>query len=331
MPVPLRNSQSCQKWDMPSGGEGGHPRLFISRSRLPARDPRKLAALGAFGWLVCVPNLFVIAGPNGAGKTTYARRFLPEGVQIREFVNADLIAAGLSPFAPAAAAFAAGRIMLRRLRELAEARQDFAFETTLSGRSYAPLLRDMRAAGYYVRLDFLWIPDLDVTRERVRGRVAKGGHDIPDEVQQRRFHLGVRNLAALYRPLVDWWRLYDNTFPEPHPVAEEKDGVFAVSDAAKLALIERTTSVDFMPKQPPDLLHEAAVMTADEERRASMRAMRKAYADAVLENLRFGLPVVQYLGGKVVKVPAEQLAPQARRILEADGEYLPGDQKPSWW
>jgi len=180
-----------------------------------------------------VPNLFVIAGPNGAGKTTYARRFLPEEMQVREFVNADMIAAGLSPFAPASAAFEAGRIMLRRLRELAERRENFAFETTLSGRGYAPLLREMRAAGYYVRMDFLWIPDLDVTRERVRDRVAKGGHDIPDEVQQRRFHLGVRNLATLYRPHLSWWRLYDNTRPEPHPVAEEKDGVFSISDAAR--------------------------------------------------------------------------------------------------
>lgn len=278
-----------------------------------------------------MPNLFVIAGPNGAGKTTYARRFLPEGVKTREFVNADLIAAGLSPFAPASAAFEAGRIMLRRLRELAERREDFAFETTLSGRGYAPLLREMRAAGYYVRMDFLWIPDLDVTRKRVRHRVAKGGHDIPDEVQLRRFHLGVRNLATLYRPLIDHWKLYDNTWPEPHLVAQEQDGHFSISDAPRLALIEQTASVSFMPDQPPTAVQEAAPFVVDAVTRASMRAMRKAYADAVLENLRFGLPVIQYLGGKVVEVPAEQLAPKARRILEADGEYLPGDEKPSWW
>jgi predicted ABC-type ATPase len=105
-----------------------------------------------------VPNLFVIAGPNGAGKTTYARRFLPEEVRTREFVNADMIAAGLSPFASAGAAFEAGRIMLKRLRELAARGEDFAFETTLSGRAYAPLLREVRAAGYYVRLDFFVDP-----------------------------------------------------------------------------------------------------------------------------------------------------------------------------
>ena len=165
--------------------------------------------------MAAMPNLFVIAGPNGAGKTTYARRFLPEEMRTREFVNADLIAAGLSPFAPDKAAFEAGRIMHHRLRELAAQRADFAFETTLSGRAYAPLLRDLRAAGYRIKLDFLWIPQLDLTRQRVRQRVAKGGHNIPDDVQERRFHLGVRNLATLYRPLLDQWRLLRQHLRKP--------------------------------------------------------------------------------------------------------------------
>lgn len=278
-----------------------------------------------------MPNLFVIAGPNGAGKTTYARRFLPEEVRTRHFVNADLIAAGLSPFAPETVAFEAGRIMLRRLRELAARREDFAFETTLSGRGYAPLLRELRAAGYYVRLDFLWIPDLGITRLRVQQRVEKGGHDIPDDVQLRRFHLGVRNLATLYRPLLNHWRLYDNNHPEPHLVVEEQDLVAKIADATTLALIERAANVTFMPERPTETVQEAAAFVVGEETRASMRAMRKAFADAVLENLRYGLPVIQYLDGKVVEVPAEQLAPKARRILEANGDYLPGDEKPSWW
>lgn len=271
-----------------------------------------------------MPNLFVIAGPNGAGKTTYARRFLPEEMRTREFVNADMIAAGLSPFAPDKAAFEAGRIMLNRLRDLAARRADFSFETTLSGRGYAPLLREMRAAGYRIRMDFLWIPDLGITRRRVKQRVSKGGHDIPDDVQARRFHLGVRNLATLYRPLLDHWRLYDNTHDQPHLVAEEEDGVFFVADTARLAQIEKTTSVSFMSDASKDgLLEEATVLTPAEETRRSMRAMRKAFADAVLENLRFGLPVIQYRDGQVVEVPAEDLAPLARRILEANGEPLP--------
>jgi hypothetical protein len=154
--------------------------------------------------------------------------------------------------------------------------------------------------------------------------VAKGGHDIPEEVQQRRFQLGIRNLATLYHPLVDHWRLYDNTFARPHLVAEEEDGELRVADAGRLALIELAGSVSFMPDMPKDrLMEEPIAFTPAEETRRSMRAMRKAYADAVLENLRFGLPIIQYRDGQIIEVPAEELAPQARRILEANGELLP--------
>lgn len=271
-----------------------------------------------------MPNLFVIAGPNGAGKTTYVRDFLPQEMRCREFVNADLIAAGLSPFAPDRAAFEAGRIMLKRLRDLAARGEDFSFETTLSGRAYAPLLREMRAAGYRIRLDFLWIPNLDITRNRVRQRVTKGGHDIPDDVQLRRFHLGVRNLAELYRPLVDYWRLYDNTGDHPHLVAEEIDGALAIADAARLATIEQSASVRFMPDTRAPTLEEAAAFTPAEETRRSLRAMRRAYARVVLENKAWGLPVIQWREGRgVVEVPPEQLEPLARRILEVDGDPLP--------
>jgi predicted ABC-type ATPase len=271
-----------------------------------------------------MPNLFIAAGPNGAGKTTYVRRFLLQEMRCREFVNADLIAAGLSPFAPDRAAFEAGRIMLARLRELAARREDFSFETTLSGRAYAPLLRELSAAGYRIRLDFLWIPNLDLTRTRVRQRVTKGGHDIPDDVQLRRFHLGVRNLADLYRPLVNYWRLYDNTGGHPHLVLEEQDGLPRVADAMRLASIEKSASVRFMPDTPAEIVEEPAVFTPGEETRRSMRAMRKAFADVVLENKAWGLPVIQWREGRgVVEVPPEQLEPLARRILEVDGDPLP--------
>lgn len=271
-----------------------------------------------------MPNLFIVAGPNGAGKTTYVRRFLPQEMRCREFVNADLIAAGLSPFAPDQAAFEAGRIMLRRLRDLAGQRVDFSFETTLSGKAYAPMLRAWRAAGYRIRLDFLWIPDLGITRRRVRQRVTKGGHDIPDEVQQRRFHLGIRNLAELYRPCLHEWRLYDNTGRHPHLVAQEKDGVLSVADAARLAFIEDSAQVRFMSDAPRMQTEEPMIMTFEEETRRSMRAMRKAFADVVLENKAYGLPVIQWRQDRgVVEVPAEQLEPLARRILEVNGEPLP--------
>jgi predicted ABC-type ATPase len=275
-----------------------------------------------------MPNLFIIAGPNGAGKTTYVKRFLPQEMQCREFVNADLIAAGLSPFAPDKAAYEAGRIMLNRLRELAARREDFSFETTLSGRAYAPLLRDLRAAGYRIRLDFLWSPNLGITNQRVRQRVAKGGHNIPEEVQLRRFRLGVRNLAELYRPLIDYWRLFENTKDRPHLVAEEQAGVLRIVDGVRLAQIEQSASVRLMPDMPSRGVEEAAVFVPGEETRKAMRAMRKAYADVILENKAWGLPVIQWRDGiGVVEVPAEQLEPLARRILEVDGDPLPEEEE----
>ena len=271
-----------------------------------------------------MPNLFIIAGPNGAGKTTYMGDFLPQEMRCREFVNADLIAAGLSPFAPDTAAFEAGRIMLRRLRDLFERRRDFSFETTLTGYGYTSLLQEMREAGYRIRLDYLWIPHLDITRARVKQRVRKGGHDIPDEVQVRRFGKGLRLLLEHYRPLVHDWRLYDNTGSEPHLVAEEQDGVLRVNDASGLASIEAVTNLRIMTKRPSDRVEEPAVLESGWETKASMRAMRRAYAKVVLENKAWGLPLIQWRDGiGVVEVPAEQLEPLARRILETNGEPLP--------
>lgn len=276
-----------------------------------------------------VPKLYIVAGPDGVGKTTYVRRFLPEEMRCREFVNADLIAAGLSPFAPDQANFAAGRIMLERLRTLAGRGEDFSFETTLSGRAYAPLLREWSECGYRIRLDFLWVPSLNITNSRVRQRVVKGGHNIPDEVQQRRFNLGVQNLATLYRPLIHFWRLYDNTGNRPVLVAEEEDGVLRVADPARLARIEESANVSFMPPpENPPRAEESPAFTPAEETRASMRAMRKAYADVILENKAWGLPIIQWREGRgMVEVPAEQLEPFARRILETNGEPLPPDEE----
>lgn len=252
------------------------------------------------------------------------RRFLPEEMRCREFVNADLIAAGLSPFAADEAAFEAGRIMLKRLRALFAQGRDFSFETTLTGFGYTHLLREMKAAGYRIRLDYLWIPNLDITRARVKQRVKKGGHDIPDDVQRRRFNKGLRLLLEHYRPLLNDWRIYDNTGQDPHLVVEEQDGRFCVRDLSILAQLEASTSFRIMANKPTDRVEEAAAMEFSWETRASMRAMRKAYADVILENLAWGLPVIQWRDGiGVVEVPAEQLEPLARRILEVNGEPLP--------
>jgi len=275
-----------------------------------------------------MPNLFIIAGPNGAGKTTYARRFLPQEMRCHEFVNADLIAAGLSPFRPASAEFEAGRIMVRRLKQLGDERKDFSFETTLSSYGYVSMLEEMRAAGYRIRLDFLWIRDLDISRQRVSSRVVKGGHDIPDDVQQRRFGKGIRLLVEHYRPLIHFWRIFDNAGSEPQLVVEEEDGVLRVTDAAKLAVIEHATSVRVMPGIPPTGVEESVTFAPGEETRRAMRAMRKAYADVIIENKTWGLPVIQWRDGiGVVEVPAEQLEPFARRILEVDGDPLPEEEE----
>jgi predicted ABC-type ATPase len=271
-----------------------------------------------------MPNLFIIAGPNGAGKTTYAKRFLLQQMRCREFVNADLIAAGLSPFAPDTAAFEAGRIMLTRLDQLFRSRQDFAFETTLTGYGYLGLLKEMRAAGYRIRLDYLWIPELDITRARVKQRVKKGGHDIPDDVQVRRFGKGLRLLIEHYRPLVHEWRIYDNTGQNHRLVVSEQDGRLRVNDASRLVMIEALTMLAIMPVKPTDKVEEPLATSFDWETRASMRAMRLAYADVILENKAWGLPIIQWRDGiGVVEVPAEQLEPLARRILEVNGEPLP--------
>lgn len=174
------------------------------------------------------PTVYVIAGPNGAGKTTFASEFLPDFVKCREFLNADLIAAGLSPFAPEAQNVRAGRLLLERIRELAQERKDFGFETTLSGRTYVKRLTDMSASGYHVVLFFLWLPSSELAVARVRKRVEAGGHSVPSEDVRRRYAAGIQNLFRLYRSIVDDWRLYDGSRLPPRLVAIEANGRLVV-------------------------------------------------------------------------------------------------------
>jgi predicted ABC-type ATPase len=157
------------------------------------------------------PRVAVIAGPNGAGKSTSAPALLRDLLGIREFVNADAIAQGMSGFDPEAAAIAAGRAMLVRLRQLADAERDFAFETTLASRTFAPWLRGLRTRGYDVTLVFLWLPTPEIAIRRVAQRVAAGGHSVPESTIRRRFDRGLANFFGLYRPLADRWFLYDNS------------------------------------------------------------------------------------------------------------------------
>lgn len=160
-------------------------------------------------------RVLIIAGPNGAGKTTFAREFLPNEADCPVFVNADLIAAGLSPFAPERAAMAAGRLMLVQIRHHAQRGYSFAFETTLAGRGYARLIPRWQAAGYRVVLVFLQLPTVDMAIRRVAARVRQGGHAIPEDVIRRRFNAGRRNFRDLYAAIVDTWYLYDNSDQSP--------------------------------------------------------------------------------------------------------------------
>jgi len=172
------------------------------------------------------PLLVVLAGPNGAGKSTAAPRLLRGALSVEEFVNADTIAAGLSAFRADDVAFAAGRLMLRRIRALAAARADFAFETTLATRSYAPWLRAQRRAGYRTHVLFLALDSPALAVARVAARVASGGHDVPEAVVRRRFAAGLSNLLALYDDAVDSWEMLDNSAATaPRPIARRRVGL----------------------------------------------------------------------------------------------------------
>ena len=166
------------------------------------------------------PSVVILAGPNGAGKSTVAPALLHGALAVNEFVNADVIASGLSAFNPDSAAVAAGRVMLRRIHELADQRVSFAFETTLASRSFAPWLRQVVASGYTTHLVFLWLPSADFAVERVAERVRAGGHNVPPETVRRRYASGLRNFFTLYQPLVSGWVLYDSSGPVPRVVAE---------------------------------------------------------------------------------------------------------------
>jgi predicted ABC-type ATPase len=156
-------------------------------------------------------KIVIIAGPNGAGKTTFAREFLPNEGHCPTFINADLIAAGISPFAPETVSVRAGRLMLEEIEARVRHRQSFAFETTLSGRAYLRKIQEWQKMGYHVKLIFLSLPVAEVAIARVAARVAQGGHNISENVIRRRFDHGLQNFRNLYQYVVDVWILYDNS------------------------------------------------------------------------------------------------------------------------
>jgi len=168
---------------------------------------------------VTQPRVIALAGPNGAGKSTTGRPLLQETLGVTQFVDADLIASGLSLFEPERAAFSAGKVMLARIKELAASKVTFAFETTLAGRWYAAWIPELAKEGYSFHLIFLYLPSPEFALERVADRVRRGGHRVVEATVRRRFHAGLRNFFSLYRPLAAEWRMYDNSGAPPHLVA----------------------------------------------------------------------------------------------------------------
>ncbi len=161
------------------------------------------------------PRCIVIAGPNGAGKTTFAREYLPGIARMVHFVNADLIAGGLSPLKPELAAIAAARMVLREIDRLAAKRADFAFETTLSGRTYVRRIEAWKRAGYRIEIVFLRLDSVDLALRRIEVRVRQGGHDVPKRDVLRRFTRGWENFQKTYQPMAESWAVYDNSGASP--------------------------------------------------------------------------------------------------------------------
>lgn len=170
------------------------------------------------------PNVYVIAGPNGAGKTTFATQFLPAYAKCKHFVNADLIAHGLSPFAPELVAMKAGRMVLEQVDTLATSGSDFGFESTLSGKTYAALLKDLKRRGYIIHMFYLWIPSVNLALARIKERVAQGGHVVPAADVRRRYKKSRDNFFNHYRQLADLWYIFDNSVTPPVLIAQSEYG-----------------------------------------------------------------------------------------------------------
>lgn len=196
-----------------------------------------------------MPNFYIIAGPNGAGKTTFAREWLTKRIAWDDFLNADIIAAEMSPDNPEAVAIQAGRLMLERLYDRAERGIDFAVETTLAGTSYIKIIKGLKSRGYESHLAFLWVSEVEFSIARVAKRVSEGGHNIPVDVIRRRFNSGIRNLFQIYRPLLNSWQLHDNAGIETILIAEEVEG--------ELTIYEQTRYEEIlaMIKEDKDVVH----------------------------------------------------------------------------
>jgi predicted ABC-type ATPase len=184
-----------------------------------------------------MPDVYMLGGPNGAGKTTAARELIPNELALREFINADEIARGLSPFNPDGVALRAGRLMLERIAQLRQAGESFVFETTCAGREHARWLTSAKRDGWRITVIFLWLPSAELAEQRVAQRVREGGHAVPPEVIRRRYAAGLRNLVNLYLPLADLAAVYENAETR-RLIARRIAGQLTIYDSGAWANIE---------------------------------------------------------------------------------------------
>jgi predicted ABC-type ATPase len=245
-----------------------------------------------------MPNLYIIAGCNGAGKTTASFTILPEILSVKEFVNADSIAAGLSQFNVESVAFEAGRIMLERIDQLMKEKEDFAFETTLSTRSYVSFIKKARINGYKITLLYFRLRTPDLAKQRVAKRVRQGGHNIPDDVVERRYYRGVSNLLNLYIPVVDKWTVFDNMGAQPCVIAKgtmNDDNVIINSELWNIFSEQR----NFM---------EDKTIYLDEFNEKLLAGLRKAIKKLVETSAKLDEElVIGDKDGKIKSVPAKDL------------------------
>jgi predicted ABC-type ATPase len=252
-----------------------------------------------------MPSVVILAGPNGAGKTSAAPLLLRDELRVAEFVNADVIARGLSGFSPDAQAVESGRIMLRRLDELATSGDGFAFETTLSGLTFLGAIERWRSRGYTIRIVYLWLSSADAAVQRVHRRVQQGGHSVPDDVVRRRYERGLANFATRYRAAADQWILYDNTDPgDRRLVARGATPGVDVVDTARWASFERAAARAsrirevLMADRPP--LPDDHITRWFNDPANMERAMRIVHARVIRRHRLLNEPLVVERNGKVL-------------------------------
>jgi predicted ABC-type ATPase len=253
-----------------------------------------------------LPNVLVIAGPNGAGKSSAAPRLIGRRLGIAEFVNADVIASGLSAFAPETVAIEAGRVMLGRLRALASKKKDFAFETTLASRSFAHWLARLRSEnGYRFHLLYLWLPHADMAVTRVAARIRLGGHCVPPRDIRRRYDRGLANFFSLYLPIADSWEMHDNSVSPARLIAAQEGskpiqfGDQSLWEKIQKPMKAKEIETEYSRGAEPRLM---GVPISE-----VMEIFTLAGRDALARHKALGVPAVIWRDGKVVEIPPEEI------------------------